>query len=183
MKKGGYNEKNSYNSNIQWENILKIKIEQEILMYRYLCNGLKKKELKKLNNSQKFETYRSWSNHITKLVDCLKKEQRNEFDRYLNEKVRSYQSYNTLFNSFIPPFIISLFVSLIGEEMIQRIPFIIKSEYDMFIKIIAFIPLCAFALIALSFIMNKMIKQNKATMYEKHFYMDVAEIIKQKNNI
>lgn len=61
-----------------------IDINEEILIYKYLCNALGRREVKKYQNIRKFYTYTDWKNYVLcKLLVLKENDEIDEFEHYL----------------------------------------------------------------------------------------------------
>lgn len=64
-------------------------VEKEKVIYTYLCKGkLRKKQRKLLTDETKFNSFRSWKQHITNRYTIYNKECLVEFSKFLNLLLR-----------------------------------------------------------------------------------------------
>lgn len=110
-----YKRKRKFNPETIWKEIYDIDLDYEKQIYFYLCGTIKRKNLKKLKDEHKFETYKSWKKYVK-----LKYNQLNnldEFSRFLKLKSRGANNKKDIYSTLHLPIVIFF----IGEIVIQFI--------------------------------------------------------------
>ena len=82
--------------------------EHEILIYKYLCKGMKKKELKKLIPEERFASFEDWDNHIRNAFGDTPTYYKKEFCRYAENRIRKLDNNKSYMNVFMLPLLLSI---------------------------------------------------------------------------
>lgn len=103
----------------------KFDYEKELLVYKYVCcKRIKKRELEKLTNNQKFDCYLYWKQSICERYKDYNYEELLNFSRYLNQRIRN-EVPNKEYSRIYIPVILSL-----GITSIYNV--IVNTKFDLF---------------------------------------------------
>lgn len=171
--------------------------EKEIRIYKYLNASLKKREIRKLKDSERFTRYSQWEGYVISRYRNASKEQLTEFYKYLKYCERTIIGIDNGWNGFVMPFIVALFSSLAIEffKSVGGIPInfetlinpILDTNTQWFVKMILFAALLIMLVLYLSpiiivigffsYVMVGIIKTSVESEGEKTFYEDYIALI------
>lgn len=157
-------------------------IEKEKQIYKNLaCYKLDGRSKKKLINEQKFTSYKMWKKYIIDKYSSYPVEGLEEFKRYLNQKTRRAQSFNSNWKIFIP-----VLSTLIFNEFARiYIDTIINTQFDysvnplkvFMVEWIFYILITAIVFGTAYYLINKMVKPTLDNEIENNLLIDYKEII------
>lgn len=91
--------------------------ELQKISYKYLCHlRLSKKEMKKLKEELKFDSHKSWKEHIENIYNKYEVDQLVEFSWYLNQGIRSTKPASEYWKLLIP--VITAFLLTKGMDLL-----------------------------------------------------------------
>lgn len=150
-----------------------LKIEKNI--YCYLCCWhIKKKNLCKLNEKLRFESYHEWKEYISNKYQGYSEEKLTEFSRYLNLRIRHTKSSNEYWILMGAALISVMFTTLMDKVLSIHINLSDVSCWYTFL--IIFILELNFIAV-LTFVIIKAVSPIFDGRFEKNFFVDYKEII------
>lgn len=146
--------------------------QQEEIIYKYVCcKRLKKKELEKINNNQKFDSYLQWEQYVFNKYKDFPKSKLVNFSRYLNQRIRNMKPFKEytliVITAFLTWFITAILSSLIkGEDL---------SDLPLWGKILYYLS----AIISILYFICKLIVPIYEDNLKENLLMDYKEIIEE----
>lgn len=149
------------------------KIEKNI--YCYLCCWrLKRKDLRKLNEKLKFESYHEWKEYISNNYQGYREEELTEFSRYLNLRIRHTKSSDVYWVLMDTALMSVIFTVLINIVFSMHINLSDISDWYTFL----IIPILGmFFMAVLIFVIIEVVYPIFDGRFEESFFEDYKEII------
>lgn len=82
------NKKNKYNPRQYWKKKIGFDSKEELLIYQYLCGNIRKKDAKRLDESKKFQEYKTWRQHVEEILKKCDTDELEEFFRFAKSNAR-----------------------------------------------------------------------------------------------
>lgn len=79
---------NKYDPRQYWKDKIGFDSKEELLIYQYLCGNINKKDAKQLNESEKFQEYKMWRQHVEKFLEKCDIDELEEFSRFAKSNAR-----------------------------------------------------------------------------------------------
>lgn len=167
--------KNKRTLNYIGENFYHFNYGKEKLIYKYVCyERLKKKELKKINSNQKFDSYLQWKLYICNKYKDYPKNKLLNFSRYLNQRVKRAKPFKEYTSIFITACLSCLITELV-DTLIKTEDL---SDYPLWSKIFCLL----IVFISMFYIIYEMIKSMSDNNFKENFFNDYKEIIDEMLN-
>ena len=146
--------------------------QQEEIIYKYVCcKRLKKKELEKINNNQRFDSYLQWEQYVFNKYKDFPKSKLVNFSRYLNQRIRDMKPFKEyiliVITVILTWFITAILTSLIKGDDLSDLPSWGKILYYSSAFIFIFYFIC------------KMIIPINEDNLEENLLLDYKEIIEE----
>lgn len=158
-----------------WRQKLDMDYKTEFARYRFLCGHLPHKDYKLLGNTY-YTTYSEWEYHIKTMLNKLTQEEAINFYHYLENCIRSNSLTSQTITTLFFPFILSLYLPVLTEQLIEIISVDKNITSPFRGLIIALVVLITFVII----LAVKLLPDIKSDALKKHFYTDIQAIIKKK---
>lgn len=143
-------------------------VEKEKIVYTYLCKDkLGRKQRKLLTDETKFNSFRSWEQHITNRYNAYNKESLIEFSKFLNFLLRDAERVTDYSKNICLAYLSSAFSVIVTTVFSQSI-----EDKVAFIVAIIFMPIILAILVVQIY---SSYGDNKSV----YFYKDVKEIIEK----
>lgn len=162
----------------QWEEILGIDFEQELLIYKNLCGILRKREQKRLRKDQWIDRYKVWGDRIAGYVKPLEMEQLKELSHYIKIKIRDMSIYDDIFKTYFIPLLIAISGNFVFSVLLNKVTDINRYTEVTGIVIILFFYIVLF-FVTIN-VMTKKVVEHKGDIYIKYFFEDMADIISEE---
>lgn len=144
-------------------------------IYCYLCcYHIKRRELRKLQDNLKFDTYRQWKRYVNNKYFNLSKEQLVEFSRYLNCEIRNISSFRKYWD-IITPILLSILFAKICEAIISIYSEFLGTQIEIMLLITLLLEVLI--IMILTPIIIKMMYPFFDSNIDENFYTDYKEII------
>lgn len=147
--------------------------ELERVIYCYLCCRCIKergfaRDLRKLNEKLKFESYQEWKQYICNKYQNYSKEKLTEFSRYLNQRIRNKKPFNEI--------LIILCTVLVSLTLSQMFDMFLNTYERLSIKLVWFIS-CIIIVLPVFYGIVRFLCHIFDSDIEKNFFEDYKEII------
>lgn len=176
-----------YNPKKEWKNILDYNEDEELLIYYFLCRekGLLRFKLRKLNETLRFRSYKSWKRYINdKYRD--KVHYLDEFIRFLKHERSNVSFTHNIFYAILMPIVASLFTYIsfennFLEQLIDLVTNIMNQEnIGVILKNLAIvIPAFLYILFIIFYLAYTVIKLIGCQEVKKTFFDDYIEILEE----
>lgn len=181
------NKKNKYNPRQYWKKKIGFDSKEELLIYQYLCGNIRKKDAKRLDESKKFQEYKTWRQHVEEILKKCDTNELEEFFRFAKSNARVCDNDMGIYVYLGWP----LAASLIGGAFIPRLLDIALSEdvkiqqftgwESVVLLVIYFFAICIF-FSAIFCLLIVFLKGYINAKNNTSFWEDCLEIIEAKMN-
>lgn len=79
---------NKYNPRQYWKDKIGFDSKEELLIYQYLCGNIRKKDAKRLDESKKFQEYKTWRQHVEEILNECDIDELEEFFHFVKSNSR-----------------------------------------------------------------------------------------------
>ena len=155
---------------------------KELAIYNYLCHSASKKEIKSLDEKEKFEIYKEWETYVKEKYYSYKTDELINFSHYLEQMIRTNKTDYIYWNisiSAIMSVAISTIISILSDAV--KIDTDLELNFSKVIETIVVIDVifitivicCAFIFWLVSSVFNQLNTLSK----RKNLYIDYKNII------
>lgn len=162
-------------ANVFWERTLHCSFEDELLIYRFLCDDLLKQDLKKYHKEMPCYYFKKdWEEHIIGIIKRIPLDYIDDFICFLVLKDRYEKSMKNYDNVFVLPFA----AGLIGGLLVMLIDIIIKIATNNTCDF--YYPLLIITIIVLLLFLIKELRMvEKRNLASRYFYDDFKKIVEK----
>lgn len=179
--------KHKYNPKQYWKDKIGFDCNKELLIYQYLCGTIKKRKIKQLDDTKRFQEYKTWKSHVENSFPNLDNDNLVEFYHFIKSNARSYDNILDIYTHWALPFIIAVFATWFIPKLLdsaihndvqaQSFSFL---EQIIFLVIYSVVIIICFLLIAYPFIYIMRDYTNSKNVCA--FWEDYLEIIELEMN-
>lgn len=161
-----------------WKNIIGFDSNEELLIYQYLCGTIKRRKIRKLDETKRFREYKVWRHHVENFLTDCDNDKLIEFYHYIRFNTRLCNDFMDMYTHFAMPFIVSISAGVFLNSALskntfnQRFPFL-----EQILIIIIYCIITFFFFIMITYFFIHFFKDYIISNNETAFWKDCLEII------